>query len=331
MQTRKIAGHSVSQIGLGCMNMSSGYGPGPEEAYSVRLLNEALDIGYSFMDTAAVYGFGKNEKLVGKAIGHRRDEYFLASKCGLWFNEELGKREINGRPEIIKKTCEQALGRLGVDVIDLYYLHRKDPNVPMEDSIGAMSELVAEGKIRYLGLSEVSGEQVHQAHKVHPISAVQSEYSLWTRNPEIAVLKACEDIGAAFVAFSPVGRKFLTGTLLDVDHFDPNDLRATMPRFSVENYEKNLELLEEYANLAKETGCTMAQLCMAWLLQKGANILPIPGTTSIEHMRENAGASDIVVSDDVMACLEALINEKTVHGGRYNDAAQKTVYTEDFV
>ncbi len=329
MQTRKIAGNDVSQIGLGCMNLSSGYGPGPDEAYCIRLLNEALDEGYTFMDTAAVYGFGENEKLVGKAIGNRRDEYFLASKCGMRRNNE-GVREINGRPEVIKETCEQALSRLGMDVIDLYYLHRMDPNVPIEESVGALADLKAEGKIRNIGLSEISGEIIRRAHAVHPIAAVQNEYSLWTRNCEIAVAKTCKELGIALVAFSPVGRKFLTGTLQDVDHFHPDDLRVTMPRFSKENYEKNLELLEEYANLAAETGCSMAQLALAWLLHKGDHILPIPGTTSIEHMKENAAAHDVVISDDVMLCLDKLINQNTVVGGRYNDVAQGTVYTEDF-
>ncbi|GLQ06102.1 aldo/keto reductase [Sneathiella chinensis] len=329
MRTRKIAGFDVSVIGLGCMNLSYGYGPGPDEAYGVRLLNEALDAGYTFMDTAALYGFGANEKLVGKAIGHRRDDYVLASKCGLRRNNE-GVREINGRPDVIRETCEQSLSRLGVDVIDLYYLHRMDPNVPIEDSVGALSDLVREGKIREVGLSEVSADTIRRAHKVHPIAAVQSEYSLWTRNPEIAVLDACEDIGAAFVAFSPVARKFLTGTLQDVSGLHDDDIRKTIPRFDPENYEKNLELLEEYANLAEETGCSMAQLALAWLLAKGDTIIPIPGTTSIEHMLENAAAADVSVSFDVMTCLESLINQNTVIGARYDAKAQKSVGTEEF-
>ncbi|MEP3244284.1 MAG: aldo/keto reductase [Sneathiella sp.] len=329
MRNRKIADFSVSSIGLGCMGLSFGYGPGPEEDYAIRLLNEALDNGYTFMDTAALYGFGLNETLVGKAIGHRRDEFILASKCGLRGNKE-GVREMNGRPEVLKETCEQSLSRLGVDVIDLYYLHRLDKNVPIEESVGALSDLVKEGKIRQIGLSEMSAEIIKRGHTVHPIAAVQTEYSLWTRNPEISVLEACREIGAAFVAFSPVGRKFLTGTLQDVEALPEGDMRKAMPRFQPGTYEKNLELLEEYANLAEETGCSMAQLALAWLLAKGDHIIPIPGTTSIEHLVENAGADEVEVSADVMMCLEKLINQNTVHGPRYDDRAQSTVSTEEF-
>ena len=311
------------------MNLSTGYGPGPEEAYGIRLLNEAMDVGYTFMDTATVYGLGENEKLVGKAIGHRRDEFFLASKCGLR-GDASGGRELNGRPEVILESCDASLKRLGVDVIDLYYLHRMDPNVPIEDTVGAFAQLVKEGKIRNVGLSEISADILRRAHAVHPIAAVQNEYSLWTRNPEIALLDACRELGTTFVAFSPVARQFLTGTLQDVTKFHPQDIRVTMPRFQPEAYEKNLELLEEYANLAAEANCTMAQLAIAWLLAKDDNIIPIPGTTSIEHMRENAAADTVTISDDVMVCLEKLINQNTVIGGRYDDRAQSTVFTEEF-
>jgi aryl-alcohol dehydrogenase-like predicted oxidoreductase len=222
------------------------------------------------------------------------------------------------------------LKRLGVDVIDLYYLHRKDPDVPIEDSIGALSQLVQQGKIREIGVSEVSAKQIRLAHAVHPLAAVQSEYSLWTRNPEIAVLDACRETGAAFVAFSPVARQFLTGTLQDVTHFHKDDIRVTMPRFQPDLFAKNLELLEEYANLAEETGCTMAQLAIAWLLARDDIIIPIPGTTSIEHMSENAGADEVTMSEEVMLCLDRLINQSTVAGGRYDERAQSTVYTEEF-
>ncbi|MFT6559757.1 aldo/keto reductase [Sneathiella sp.] len=329
MRTRKIAEFDVSRIGFGCMSLSYGYAPCPEEDYAIRLLNEALDNGYTFMDTAALYGFGENEKLVNKAIGHRRDEFFLASKCGLRRNNE-GVREINGRPEVLKETCDQSLSRLGVDVIDLYYLHRPDPNVEIEESMGALADLVKEGKIRTVGLSEMSAETILRAHEVHPVAAVQTEYSLWTRNPEIAVLQACKDIGAAFVAFGPVGRKFLTGKLQDVHALPDEDMRKTMPRFQDGVYEKNLELLEEFANLAEESNCSMAQLALAWLLAKEDHIIPIPGTSSIEHMIENTGADDVVVSDDVMNCLEQLINQDTVIGERYDARAQKSVTTEQF-
>jgi len=329
MQNRKIAGFSVSKIGLGCMNLSFGYGSGPGEEYGVRLLNQALDMGCNFFDTAALYGFGENEKLVGKALRSRRDEFVLASKCGMRRNSE-GVREINGRPEVIKETCEQSLSRLGVDVIDLYYLHRADKNVPIEESVGALRDLVKEGKIREVGLSEVSAEVIKRGHKIHPIAAVQSEYSLWTRNPEIAVLDACAEIGAAFVAFSPVGRKFLTGSLQDVSNFGDDDIRKNMPRFQPEAYEKNLELLEEYANLAAEAGCSMAQLANAWVLTQRNHIIAIPGTTSIDHMVENFNSANVSISDDVMKCLDTLFHPKAATGGRYDDAAQSTVSTEDF-
>jgi len=329
MRQRTIADFKVSCIGLGCMNLSYGYGPGPGEEYAIRLLNDALDRGYTLIDTAALYGFGENEKLVGKALRARRDEFVLASKCGMRRNNQ-GVREINGHPDVIKETCEQSLSRLGVDVIDLYYLHRMDPNVPVEDSVGALAELVEAGKVRKIGLSEVSASTIECAHAVHPVAAVQSEYSLWTRNPEIAVLEMCQKIGAAFVAFSPVARKFLTGTLQDVRNIQADDIRKTMPRFQLEAYAKNLELLEEYANLAAETGCSMAQLALAWVLARGDHIIPIPGTTSIEHMAENLGAADVLVSPDVLQCLDTLINQNTVIGGRYDENAQRTVDTEEF-
>ncbi|MEH6402081.1 MAG: aldo/keto reductase [Sneathiella sp.] len=329
MRSRKIADFSVSKIGLGCMNLSFGYGAGPGEEYGIRLLNQALDTGYTFFDTAALYGFGENEKLVGKALRSRRDEFVLASKCGMRRNSE-GVREINGRPEVIKATCEQSLSRLGVDVIDLYYLHRCDKNVPIEESVGALSELVKEGKIRAIGLSEVSAEIIKRGNKIHQIAAVQSEYSLWTRNPEIAVLDACEEIGAAFVAFSPVGRKFLTGSLQDVSNFGDDDIRKNMPRFQPEAFEKNLELLEEFSNLAEEAGCSMAQLANAWVLAQREHIIAIPGTTSIDHMVENFHSDDVVISDDVMMCLDKLFTPDAAVGGRYDAAAQSTVSTEDF-
>ncbi|WP_025899625.1 aldo/keto reductase [Sneathiella glossodoripedis] len=329
MRQREIVGNKVSAIGFGCMNLSSGYGPGPDEAYGARVLNEALDAGYSFMDTATVYGLGKNEQLVGKSIGHRRDEFFLASKCGLR-GDANGNREINGRPEVILESCDASLKRLGVEQIDLYYLHRMDPNVPIEDTVGAFAQLVDAGKIRYVGLSEISADILRRANAVHPIAAVQNEYSLWTRNPEIALLDTCRELGVTFVAFSPVARQFLTGKLQDVTNFHPQDIRVTMPRFQPEAYSKNLELLEEYANLAQETGCTMAQLAIAWLLERDENIIPIPGTTKLEHMYENAGADGVRISPEVMQCLDKLINQNTVVGGRYDDRAEATVFTENF-
>lgn len=329
MRTRQIGEFSVSSIGLGCMNLSFGYGDVPAPEYGAKLLHEALDTGYTMLDTASLYGSGANETLIGETLKSRRGEYMLASKCGISKNTE-GVRTINGKPSEIRKVCEESLRLLQTDVIDLYYLHRRDFEIPIEESVGALSDLVAEGKIREIGLSEMSAETIRKAHTVHPIAAVQSEYSLWTRNPEIAVLDTCKEIGAAFVAFSPLARAFLTGTLQDPGGLPKGDLRHGMPRFTEENYPKNLDLLEEYANLAEESRCSMAQLALAWLLAKDDHIIPIPGTKNIEHMKENTGAGEVVISNDVQKCLDQLINQKTIHGARYDDGAQSKIDTEEF-
>jgi aryl-alcohol dehydrogenase-like predicted oxidoreductase len=329
MQKRKIGDVNVSAISLGCMNLSFGYGIRPSETEAARLLNNALDVGYTMLDTAALYGGGANETLIGNTLKSRREEYMLASKCGISKNED-GSRSINGKPSEIRKVCEESLRHLQTDVIDLYYLHRLDFTVPIEESIGALAELKQEGKIRLIGLSEMSAETILRAHAVHPIAAVQSEYSLWTRNPEIAVLETCKEIGAAFVAFSPLARAFLTGKLQDPGALPENDMRHGMPRFSRENYPKNLELLEEFANLAEECNCTMAQLALAWLLSKDTHIIPIPGTSNNDHMVENLRAAKVTVSDDVKSCLETLINNDTVSGERYDVSAQSKIDTEQF-
>lgn len=328
MITRSLGNTQVSAIGLGCMNLSHAYGvpPGPKDAEA--LLLKALDLGVDHFDTAALYGFGANEELVGRALAPHRDKFFLASKCGM--TGVNGTRVIDGSPETIKQTCEAALERLRTDVIDLYYLHRWDRNVPIEDSVGAMSELVKEGKIKHIGLSEVSADTLKKAQAVHPIAAVQTEYSLWTRNPEIAVLEACKEIGAAFVAFSPLARAFLAGKLTDVSTLEAKDLRRNMPRFSPENYAKNLLLLDEVKEIAAANNCSMAQLALAWLLAKDDSILPIPGTTSLEHLEENMGAQSVQLDSASIARLDQLINQNTVHGGRYNDATQAEIDTEEF-
>lgn len=311
------------------MSLSHGYGPPPPEADAIRLLNEALDLGYTFIDTAALYGFGANETLVGKAIGHRRSEYLLASKAGIFKNAD-GKREINGRPEALTASCNASLQRLGVDYIDLFYLHRWDKAVPIEDSMGALADLVKAGKIGHLGLSEVSAPTLLKAHAVHPVVAVQSEYSLWTRNPEIDMLAACRQIGAGFVAFSPLARQFLTGKLTDPSQLHSSDLRRNMPRFDPQTYAANLRLLDGYRKLANQAGCTPAQLALAWLLHKSADIVPIPGTTNLEHLRENTAAVDIELSDEIIARLNSLINENTVNGPRYNANNQREVDSIEF-
>ena len=328
MQTRKIGPFEVSAIGLGCMNLSHAYGTPPDAVAGAALLHKALDLGYTFFDTAALYGFGANEMLVGNTLKSRRREFVLASKCGLTGVD--GKGVIDGRPETLKKTCDESLARLQTDVIDLYYLHRLDKKVPIEDSVGALAELVKAGKIRTIGLSEMSAATIRRAHAVHPITAVQSEYSLWTRNPEIAVKEACRELGTAFVAFSPVARGFLTGKLRDVSGFEARDIRRAMPRFQPENYAANLRLLDGYAALAAELGCTMAQLALAWLLGRGEHVVPLIGTTSGEHLRENLGALDVVLDAGTMARLEEMINQNTVVGPRYNEQNRVEVDTEEF-
>ena len=244
-------------------------------------------------------------------------------------NEE-GTREINGRPEALRRTLENSLRNLKTDVIDLYYLHRWDKRVPIEESVGALADMVKEGKIRTIGLSEVSAATLKKAHAVHPVTAVQSEYSLWTRNPEIAVIEACAEIGAAFVAFSPLARKFLTGTLRDVAVLGDKDLRKGMPRFQPDAYAKNLSLLDGFAEIARDAGCSMAELALAWVLSKGDHIIALPGTTSLDHLAENAGAAEVTLTPETIARCEALINEKTVHGPRYAAGTQKEIDTEEF-
>jgi aryl-alcohol dehydrogenase-like predicted oxidoreductase len=332
MQKRKLGPFSVSAIGLGCMNLSHAYGAPPAQEASEALLHHAIDLGCDMFDTAALYGFGANETLVGRALKKHRQQITLCSKggmAGVSFPDGV-KRVIDGRPETIRKNCEDSLKRLDTDVIDLYYLHRWDKKVPIEDSVGAMSDLVRAGKVRTLGLSEVSATTLRKAHAVHPIAAVQTEYSLWTRNPEIAVLKACAELGVTFVAFSPVARGFLCGELHDVSTLAANDIRRSMPRFDATTYASNLQLLNGYTAIAKEVGCTPAQLALAWLLHKDAHLIPIPGTQNIQHLQDNMAAVDVHLSADQMQRLEALINQHTVKGERYNAQANSEVDTEVF-
>jgi len=332
MQQRQLGPFTVSAIGLGCMNICHAYGAPVSEQQAEHVLLAALDAGVTHFDTAALYGFGASETLVGKYLSKHRSKFTLASKCGMQGvpNEQGVKvRVIDGRPETIKATCEAALKRLQTDVIDLYYLHRWDKNVPIEDSVGALADLVREGKIRSIGLSEVSAATLRKAHAVHPIAALQTEYSLWTRNPEIAVLQACRELGVSFVAFSPVARGFLCGPM-DVNAFDLKDIRRSMPRFSPENYAKNQTLLLAYNAIAAEVGCTPSQLAIAWLLHQGDDILPIPGTTSLAHLQDDLASVDVKLSLDVMAHLNAHINQHTVHGDRYNAQANSEVDTEVF-
>lgn len=332
MQKRSLGPFRVSSIGLGCMNLSHAYGVPPSPEAAERLLLAALDAGVTLFDTAALYGFGANETLVGRVLKQHRSRFTLASKGGLagvQFDDGV-KRVIDGRPESLRRNCEDSLRRLQTDVIDLYYLHRWDKKVPIEDSMGALSDLVREGKVRTLGLSEVSAATIRKAHAVHPITAVQTEYSLWSRNAEIAVLDVCQEIGAAFVAFSPVARGFLCDTLHDVATLEPKDIRRGMPRFAPEAYAANLQLLPAYKALAAEVGCTPAQLALTWLLHKAPHIIPIPGTTSVDHLHEDLAAADVVLDAGLLARLEALINQHTVTGPRYSAQSASEVDTEEF-
>jgi aryl-alcohol dehydrogenase-like predicted oxidoreductase len=314
------------------MNLSHAYGAPPPDEAAQALLREALDLGISFFDTAALYGFGANEDLVGRTLAPHRSKFVLASKCGLHGVDDGNgvKRVVDGRPATLKWSCEQSLKRLRTDHIDLFYLHRWDRKVPIEDSVGALAELVREGKVREIGLSEVSAATLRRAHAVHPIAAVQTEYSLWTRNPEIAVLDACREIGAAFVAFSPLARGYLGGELRDVATLDAKDLRRSMPRFEASNYANNLRQLAGFEALAAERGSTPAQLALAWVLARGEHVLAIPGTTKIAHLRDNVGAAQIELDAATVARLDALINRHTIVGSRYDAAAQAGVDTEEF-
>ena len=325
---RLLAGRSVHPIGLGCMNLSHAYGQPLTHADAVRVLERALELGVTHFDTAVLYGFGRNEALVGPVLKPHRDRILLASKCGVQAVD--GKRVIDGRPATLRRTLEESLARLQTEVIDLYYLHRWDKSVPIEDSVGELARMAHEGKVRAIGLSEVSAATLRKAHAVHPIAAVQTEYSWWTRNAEIGVLEACAELGAAFVAFSPLGRGFLADIALDPDALTGQDIRRNFPRFQPPHFARNAVLLDEYRVIAQETGCTGAQLALAWLLAKGLHILPIPGTTSLEHLEANTAAADIHLDTTIVARLDALINEHTVSGPRYPAATQAEIDTEQF-
>ena len=334
MQTRKLGPFTVSAIGLGCMNLSHAYGAPVSPEQGERVLLAALDAGVTLFDTATLYGFGANETLVGKVLKPHRQKFTLASKCGMQGVDVKGDgklvRVIDGRPETIRKTCEDSLRRLQTDVIDLYYLHRWDKSVPIEDSVGALSDLVRKGYIQSIGLSEVSAVTLRKAHAVHPIAALQTEYSLWTRNPEIAVLQACQELDVAFVAFSPVARGFLCGQLQDVNTLDAKDIRRSMPRFSPDNYAVNLQLLPAYNAVAQDVGCSPSQLALAWLLHKAPHIIPIPGTTSLSHLSDDLASVEVSLTPAIMARLDTLINQHKVVGSRYNALGNSEVDTETF-
>lgn len=333
MQTRQLGPFSVSAIGLGCMNLSHAYGVPPSAEQGERVLLAAFDAGVTLFDTAALYGFGSNEELVGRVLGPHRQSFTLASKggmAGVRGDDGVVRRVIDGRPATVRRNCEDSLRRLRTDVIDLYYLHRWDKKVPVEESVGEMSRLVEEGKVRALGLSEVSADTLRRAHAVHPITAVQNEYSLWSRNVEIGVLQACRELGVTLVAFSPLTRGFLCGNVTDAAALDAKDIRRAMPRFAPDNLAANLKLLPAYNDLAREAGCTPAQLALAWLLDRDASIIPIPGTTRIDHLQEDLAAASIVLDPALAARVDALVNQHTVHGVRYNAQSASEVDTEEF-
>lgn len=329
MGAPRALGHtSVQAVGLGCMNVSHAYGPALPEDEAVRLLQHALDIGYDFFDTATIYGLGRNEALLARALGHRRSEFFLASKCVMGMRD--GKRVLDGRPEHIKAQCDASLARLGTDVIDLYYMHRLDRQVPIEDSVGALADLVAAGKIRHIGLSEMSATTLRRACAVHPIAAMQSEYSLWTRNPELGVLQACAEAGVAFVAFSPVGRGFFSTQPLAPERFHESDMRRSMPRFQGDNYQANLQKLSAMRAIAERLGASVAALALAWVLARGEHIIAIPGTTRIGHLEDNFGARSLVLEPAIVAELDALFAPDGVAGTRYSREMQQSIDTECF-
>lgn len=327
MKARHINKIAVSELGFGCMNLNHAYEPKLSFDRAQHLLKAAFDAGITHFDTAALYGFGANEEWVGAGIKSFRSKIYLASKCGM--TGINGRRVIDGRPETLKRTCAEALQRLQVDHIDLYYLHRWDKQVPIEDSVGALAELVRDGKIGAIGLSEVSAATLRKAHAIHPIAAVQNEYSLWTRNPELGLLDACSELNVALVAFSPLGRGFLARDRQSGFDFAPGDLRCILPRFQSPHLQKNLELLRQFEALATASQCTPAQLALAWLLQRSPHVLPLFGTTSIEHLHENVQASSVVVSSDVLRKAEEIFDHAQVSGARYPPEALQEVDTEE--
>jgi aryl-alcohol dehydrogenase-like predicted oxidoreductase len=327
MDRRKLGsqGLEVSAEGLGCMGMSWAYGPGDEQS-GEQTIHRALELGITFLDTAEAYGPYTNEELVGRAIAGKRDEFEIATKFGFAIDpDNPHSRGTDGTPENAKRVADASLKRLGIDHIDLYYQHRVDPNVPIEETVGAMGELVTEGKVRYLGLSEASPETIRRAHAVHPITAVQTEYSLWTRDPEDDILSTLRELGIGFVAYSPLGRGFLTGQIRSMDDLPEDDWRRTNPRFQEEALQENIRLADIVSELAERRGVTPAQLAIAWVLAKGEHIVPIPGTKSPKRLEENAGATDIKLSADDVAELDSAISREAVRGERYPEAMMSLI------
>ncbi len=330
MQTRYLGPEklAVSAVGLGCMGMSAYYGPiDRDEARAT--MKRALELGIRFFDTADIYGFGHNESFVGDMLHAVRNDVVIATKFAVVFTPEGEVTGVSGRPDYLKKACDASLGRLGTDYIDLYYQHRVDPEVPIEDTVGAMSELVEAGKVRCLGLSEVSSKNLRRAHAVHPITAVQSEYSLWTRDPETGILPTCRELGVGFVPYSPLGRGVLTGKYRSLTDFDKDDWRLTNPRFQPENFEQNLALADKVAALAKDKGCTSGQLAIAWVLAQGEDIAPIPGTRRVKYLEENIEAVDVEFSEKELAAIGEALPQGSAIGERYPEGGMQIIDAEE--